>query len=58
MPFQQKSIFSRLFGKKYQRIPAPKNSKHCSSAFSEEELNAQKSTVRCPKCGSQHVMLV
>ncbi|MBO4727928.1 MAG: hypothetical protein J5631_05875 [Spirochaetaceae bacterium] len=50
-------MFSRLFGKKCPRIPAPENAKHCGLAFSEAELNAEKSTVRCPKCGGQHVML-
>ena len=58
MPFKQRSVFSRLFGKKCPRIPAPENAKHCGLAFSEEELNDEKSTVRCPKCGGQHVMLV
>lgn len=56
-PLPRKSAFSRLFSRKGAQTDASEISKHCAPAFSEEQLKAEKSPVRCPKCGGRHIFL-
>ncbi|MBR3814444.1 MAG: hypothetical protein IKK38_11305 [Spirochaetaceae bacterium] len=52
-PLPRKSAFSR----KGAQADASASTENRAPAFSAEQLKAEKSPIRCPKCGGQHILL-